>query len=106
MSPEELIKAIEQSGGVLTAFKSGNRLRYQLPANAGLLLDELRRMKSEVISILHRRSFAHLMPFLGKRVWTPDGPARLVELEDYAVVQTEDAKKVRWYDATAVIPYA
>ena len=106
MSAEELVRAIEQSGGVLAIAERGDRLRYRLPANAGSLLDELRRMKPEVIPFLRRRSFLHLLPFMGKRVWTPAGPGKLVRLEDYATVEFGYSEKVRWYDPTAVIPYA
>jgi hypothetical protein len=106
MSAEELVRAIEQSGGALAIVERGDRLHYRLPANAGVLLDELRRMKPKVIPVLRRRLFLHLVPFLGKRVWTPAGPGKLVRLEDYASVEFGDASKGRWYDPTAVIPYA
>ena len=106
MSPQELINAIELSGGVLEAAGRVDRLRYRLPAHAATLLDELRRMKLEVIPVLRRRSFTHLLPFLGKRVWTPAGPARLERLEDYALVEMPSGDRVRWYDAAGVIPYA
>ena len=106
MNAEELVKTIEQVGGVVALAGRGNRLHYRLPANAGSLLEELRRMKREVIPVLRRRSFLHLLPFLGKRVWTPSGPGQLVSLGDYATVEFGDSRKQCWYDSTAVIPYA
>ena len=106
MSPEELIQAIELSGGVLELAGRMDRLHYRLPANAAILLDDLRRMKPDVIPVLRRRAFAYLMPFLRKQVWTPDGPGILVGLEDYAAVEMATGEKVRCYDAGAIIPYA
>jgi hypothetical protein len=106
VSAEELVRTIEQSGGAIAIAERGDRLRYRIPANASSLLEELRRMKREVILLLRRRSFLHLVPFVGKRVWTPEGPGMLERLDDYATVGYSHAKKLLWYDATAVIPYA
>jgi hypothetical protein len=106
MSADELVKAIEQSGGTVTIAQRDVRLHYRLPANVSPLLDELRRMKPEVIPVLRRRSFLHLVPFLGRQVWSPAGPGKLLVLRDYATVGFADGSKMRWYDPTAVIPYA
>ena len=107
MSAEELVRAIEQSGGMVDIVaEHGNRLRYRLPANAAMLLNDLRRMKPEVMPVLRRRSLLHMKPFLGKRVWTPMGPGKLVEVADYCSIELENGDKMRWDDATAVIPYA
>jgi hypothetical protein len=52
------------------------------------------------------QAFLHLVPFLGKRVWTPAGPGTLLVIQDYVTVGFDDRTKMRWYDPTAVIPYA
>jgi hypothetical protein len=106
MSPEELVEAIERSGGVVELAGRMDRVRYRLPVSAAMLLDDLRRMKPEVIPVLRRRAFTYLMPFLGKRVWTPDGPGILVALEDYAAIAMATGEKRRCYEAGAIIPYA
>ena len=106
MSPEELVRVIESSGGVLELTGRIDRVLYRLPAKAATLLADLRRMKTDVIPILRRRAFLHLVPFLGKRVWTPAGPGVLVRLEDYATVEMATGEKMCWHSTTAVIPYA
>jgi hypothetical protein len=103
---EELIRVIEKSGGVLSISGCGNGVRYRLPVGARSLLGDLRRMKPELLPLLRRRSFMHLAPFLGKRVWTPAGPGKLVKVEDYVTIEFENSENIRWYDPTAVIPYA
>jgi len=52
------------------------------------------------------QGFLHLMSFLGKRVWTPSGPGTLLRVDNHVTVGFEDGTKMRWYDSTAVIPYA
>ena len=106
MTAEELVRTIELAGGTLELTKRLDRLRYRLPANAATMLEDLRRMKPEVITVLRRRSFAYLSAFVGKQVWTPAGPGKLESLEDYATVSMATGEKWRWYDTTAVIPYA
>jgi hypothetical protein len=106
MTAEELVRTIELAGGTLELTVRLDRLCYRLPANAATLLEDLRRMKSEVIPVLRRRAFAYLSVFVGKQVWTPAGPGKLENLEDYATVLMATGEETRWYDATAVIPYA
>ena len=108
MSPVEIVEAVLAAGGELVI--KGSRIHYQIPEQAAPLLNELRLHKPDVLSLLHerqrRRIFAHLMPHVGKRVWTPRGPGRLLVVDDYVIVSLDDGTKMRWYDATAVIPYA
>jgi hypothetical protein len=69
-------------------------------------VDDLRRHKPDVLRLLRRQFLAHLLPFLGKRVWSPAGPGKLLLVEDYVTVGLDDGTKMRWSDPTAVIPYA
>ena len=107
MTGVEVVDAIFSAGGTLTL--TGGRIRYQIPESAAPLVTELRCHKTEVLQLLKERdrknAFAHLGPFLGKRVWTPGGPGKLVAVEDFATVEC-GARRMRWYDSTAVIPYA
>ena len=105
MSPVEIIEAVLAAGGQLEI--NGSRIHYQIPEEAAPLLDELRRNKPDVVHLLRRKTFAHLLPFLGKRVWSPAGPGKLlVVVEDYVIVALEDGIRMRWYDHAAVLPYA
>lgn len=106
MTPVELVNAIELSGGTVAIAPRGERLCYRLPASAAMFLEDLRRMKLDILPVLRRREFAYLVPFIARRVWTPEGPGTLVRLEDFATVELEAGWKMRWYDPTAVIPYA
>ena len=72
MRPVQIVEAVLAAGGVLES--DGNHIRYRLPKQATPLLDELRRHKADVLYLLRQREFANLLPFLGKRVWSPDGP--------------------------------
>jgi hypothetical protein len=102
------VDAVQQAGGWLEP--KGGYIKYQVPAQSALLLEELRCHKRDVLRLLEerkrRKDFAYLLPFLGKRVWTPAGRGTLVRLAAYATVQLEDSRKLRWYDPTGVIPYA
>jgi hypothetical protein len=89
------------------------RIRYALERKGELapVIAKLRALKPEVTKLLRdraqRSALAHLAHFVGKRVWTPDGPAKLVEVQDYVVVEYSDGKRLRWYDADGVVvPYA
>ena len=108
MSPTEIVDAVQRAGGSLEP--KGNHIRYQLPEQSTLLLQELQRHKPDVLRLLQERerckALGHLVAFVGKRVWTPAGPGILVRLADHATVQLEDSQKMRWYDPTGVIPYA
>lgn len=104
MSAVEIVEEVLAAGGRLVL--NGSRIHYQIPEQAVPLLDELRRHKPDVMHLLRRQSFAHLLPFLEKRVWTPAGPGKLLMVEDYVSVGFADGTKRRWYDPTAVIPYA
>ena len=104
MSAVEIVEKVLAAGGVLEI--KGRRIHYQIPEQAAPLLDELRRHKSDVLNLLRRRSFAHLLPFLGKRVWSPDGPGKLLVVDDHVTVGLDNGTKMRWSDPTAVIPYA
>ena len=108
MNAGELVDTVENLGGNLRL--DGNQIRYRLPAQAALLLSELRRQKPAILTFLKERerriAFTQLLPFLGKRVWTPLGPGLLAEVEDYVAVEFRDGKTMRWYDTNAVIPYA
>jgi hypothetical protein len=104
MSPIEIVEAVLAAGGELVI--NGDRILYQIPEQAAPLLDELRRHKPDVLHLLRRQSLAHLLPFLGKRVWSPAGPGKLLAVEDYVTVGFDDGTKMRWYVPTAVIPYA
>jgi hypothetical protein len=107
MTAVEIVDEVLAVGGALVL--NGSRIHYQIPEKAATLLDELRRHKPAVLTLLRqqqRESFSHLLPFLGKQVWTPFGPAKLLVVEDYISVGFEDGTKMRWYDPTAVIPYA
>jgi hypothetical protein len=104
MSASEIIEAVRAAGGVLVL--NGRRIHYQIPEQAAPLLDELRRHKPDVLHLLRRQSLAHLLPFLGKRVWSPHGPGELLVVEDYVTVGFDDGTKMRWHDPTAIIPYA
>src|SRR5439155_3829821 len=88
MSAVEVVEAILAAGGVLAL--NGNRIHYQIPAQAAALLDELRCHRADVLHLLRqrkqRKAFAHLLPFLGKRVWSPAGPGKLLVV-----------KGVRWH---------
>lgn len=104
----EVVEAILAAGGALALH--GDRIRYQIPEQAAPLVDELRRHKPDVVHLLRQRErrqdFLRLLPFVGKRVWSPDGPGELLVVEDYITVRLEDGTKRRWYDPSAVIPYA
>lgn len=104
MSAAEIVEAVLAAGGVLEI--KGSRIHYQIPEQSAPLLDELRRHKPDVLHLLRRQSFAHLQPFLGKRVWSPAGPGKLLVVEDYVTVAFDDGTKMRWYDSTAIILYA
>lgn len=108
MSALEVVEAVLAAGGVLVL--DGNRIHYQIPEQAASLVNELRCHKPDVVHLLRQRerqkAFCHLLPFLGKRVWSPLGPGKLSVVEDYITVRLEDGTKIRWYDPTAVIPYA
>ncbi|PYX75771.1 MAG: hypothetical protein DMG72_06645 [Acidobacteria bacterium] len=92
MSAVEVVEAILAAGGVLAL--NGNRIHYQIPAQAAALLDELRCHRADVLHLLRqrkqRKAFAHLLPFLGKRVWSPAGPGKLLVVKDYVTVGLED----------------
>ena len=104
----EVVEAILAAGGALEL--NGDRIRYQVPERVASLVDELRRHKTDVVSLLRQRErrqeFLRLLPFVGKRVWSPAGPGELLVVEDYITVRLEDGTKRRWYDPSAVIPYA
>jgi hypothetical protein len=108
VSAIEIIKAVRAAGGKLEV--SGDRIHYTIPDTAAPLLPQLRRHKAELLSLLkqgERRTAAnHLLPFLGKRVWSPAGPGILLVVKEFITVGLEDGTKMRWYDPTAVIPYA
>ena len=104
MTAREIVNKVLSAGGALV--RNGSRIHYQIPEQAAPLLHELRHHRPDVLHILRRRSFAHLLPFVGKRVWSPNGPGKLLVVEDYISVGFEDGTKMRWYDPTAVIPYA
>lgn len=108
MSASEVIEAILAAGGELAI--NGDSIHYHIPEHAATLLDELRRHKRGILNLLRQReqrtAFCHLLPFLGKRVWSPAGPGKLLVVEDYITVGFEDGTKMRWYDPLAVIPYA
>jgi hypothetical protein len=106
MSPVEIVESFLAAGGELVV--NGDRIRYQIPKQAAALLDELRCHKPVVLNLLkqrdRRKAFCHLLPFLGKRVWTPCGTGKLFLVEDFITVGLEDGTKMRFYDPTAVIP--
>ena len=108
MSAVEIVEAVLAAGGTLVL--SGERIRYQIPEQGSPLIEELRRHKTDVVSLLRQRErlkdFSRLLPFLGKRVWSPVGPGQLLVVEDYITVRMEDGTKRRWYDPAPVIPYA
>ena len=108
MSASEIVEAILAAGGALAL--KGGRIHYQVPPHAAPLVNELRRHKPDVLYLLRQyerqRAFRQLLPFLGKQVWSPAGPGKLLVVEDYATVVLEDGTKMRWYDPTTVIPYA
>jgi hypothetical protein len=108
MSALEVVEAVLAAGGALVL--NGDRIRYQIPEQAAPLVDELRRHKTDVVCLLRqlerRKDFCHLLPYLGKRVWSPAGPGELLLVEDYITVRLEDGTKMRWYDPAAVVPYA
>src|SRR5271157_5774627 len=108
MSALEVVEAVLAAGGALAL--DGDRIRYKIPKQAAPLVDELRRHKPDVVNLLRQRArrigFLHLLPFLGKRVWSPAGPGELLVVEDYITVRLKDGTKRRWYDPAAVIPYA
>jgi len=101
MTVVEVVEAVLEAGGVLVP--AGDRIRYQIPERVASLVTELRRHKAEVLVLLkernQRRAFAHLLPFLGKRVWTPLGPGKLVAVQDYVAVECEAGGRMRWYDS-------
>ncbi len=108
MSAVEIFEAVLAAGGTLVL--SGNRIRYQIPEQDAPLVDELRRHKPDIVDLLRQRerakAFCHLLPLVGKRVWSPAGPGKLLGVEDFATVRLEDGTKMRWYNPSAVIPYA
>src|ERR1017187_4714957 len=108
MSASDIIEAVLAAGGVLVL--KGSRIHYQVPPQAAPLLNELRRHKPDVLYLLRqderRKACCHLLPFLGKRVWSQAGPGKLLLVEDYITVALEDGTKMRLYDPTTVIPYA
>jgi hypothetical protein len=104
MTAAEIVEEVLAVGGALVL--DGSRIHYQIPEQAAPLLDELRRHKPDVLKLLRRQSFGLLQSFLGKRVWSPAGPGKLLVVEDFITVGFEDGTKKRWYDPTAVIPYA
>lgn len=108
MSVADLVRAVESMGGVLTL--KGDRIHCQLTEKAAPLVEEIRRYKPAVLFLLRergrRQAFAHLRPLIGKRMWTPQGPGRLVVVDDYATVEFDDGSRLRWDDSTAVLPYA
>ena len=72
----EVVEAILAAGGALKL--NGDRIRYQVPEQVAPLVDELRRQKTDVVSLLRQRErrqdFLRLLPFVGKWVWSPAGP--------------------------------
>ena len=53
MNAPELVRQIEEIGGVLTL--NGDRIRYELPEEGETLLAELRRLRDEVLVFLRQR---------------------------------------------------
>jgi hypothetical protein len=104
MTPLEIVEAVVAAGGELAV--NGSRIHYQIPEEAAPLLDELRRHKPDILYLLRRKAFSHLVPFLGKQVWSPAGPAKLLVVEDFITVGFDDGTKMRLFDPSAVIPYA
>lgn len=104
----EVVEAILAAGGALAL--NGDRIHYQIPEQAAPLVDELRRHKPDVVLVLRERerrdAFCHLLPYLGKRVWSPAGPGELLVVKDYITVRLEDGTKRRWHNPAAVTPYA
>jgi hypothetical protein len=74
------------------------------------LITKLRSLKTEVTRLLQeherRLAFAYLAGHVNKKVWTPGGPALLIEVADYALVEEGDGHRFRWYSPDAVVPYA
>jgi len=104
----EVVEAVRAVGGTLVL--KGDRIHYQIPEQSAPLVDELRRHKTDVVLVLRerqrRQALRHLLPYVGKRVWSPAGPGKLLVVEDYITVRLEDGTKKRWYNPLAVIPYA
>jgi hypothetical protein len=105
MTAPELIQTIEAVGGVLTL--RGDRIRYELPADAAPMIEMLRQYRDEVLGVLREREQpegkqSHPDPYavalekathsepppmpIGVRLlrWAPDLPP--VEIESWAVV--------------------
>lgn len=53
MSASEIIEAVLATGGTLVV--NGRRIHYQVPQQAAPLLNELRRHKPDVLSLLQER---------------------------------------------------
>jgi hypothetical protein len=83
---------------LLNRILNGNRIHYKIPEQAVPLLDELRRHKPDVMHLLRRQSFAHLLPFPGKRMWSPAGPENFWWLKITLPWVFEDGTKRRWCD--------
>jgi hypothetical protein len=83
VNPDQLIDRIELLGGHLAL--NGERLRYELPADAAPLLNDLRNHREGVVAVLRARPAIPRMPN-GVRLisWAPKGPPIL--LTRWAVV--------------------
>ncbi len=88
------------------------RLRYPQVRREELLplIQHLRSLRTEIAVLLRqqqrRQALAHLLPYINKKVWTPDGRATLVEVEDHLTVEFTDGRRMRYYDPTAIALYA
>lgn len=69
----EVVERILAAGGALEL--NGDRIRYRIPEQAAPLVDELRRHKTDVVSLLRQpelltQDYLRLLPFLGKGLKT------------------------------------
>ena len=70
MNALELVRQIEEIGGVLTL--NGDRIRYELPEEGEALLPELRRLREDVRTFLrHRLSLPPLPHGVSVVEWNP-----------------------------------
>jgi hypothetical protein len=108
MSAMDLVAAVVAAGGELSI--EGDRIHYRIPMRAAFLLKELRLKKREVIEHLRERerrnTLAYLRQFLGKQVWTPQGPGKLLAVDDCVTVGLENDRRKHWSDPSKVLPYA
>jgi hypothetical protein len=123
----QIVSRLKESGGTLAL--NGDRIRYSVPSGdteAVALLAELRKHRDALRKLLRRRgsedrtcppgSFeatrrfgqphAKLLPFLGHKVRTPEGPGTLLQVfaDRVTVLLDRDLKKCSFFSPSEIEP--